>query len=468
MSYNLSTAYLSNLIYDSDHVNQNTNGATFIDPQGYTWSQQAYRSDDNGYQGAVFVNQETHQVVLVNRGTEPSSGSDVYSDLQMGIGHLPDQFASADELFKQAGDIAASFGQSSGNVFITGHSLGGSLSELLAAKYADIGVQAETYNPYGVGNLLPQLGITGGTFNNIVNQVTEGDPVSVLPGSKMLGTTYAYSTSADRFWNSPVGDVLAELPLNTAYYKYVLDAHSASNFLLQPELADESGRKVNIDVPGAVTVEDAVNEWYTATANSFVLSSLAVSGSVFDGAAGSAAFNVMLNDVRQSLGLSTSGVGATTPGDVWNTTEYPSRVTCRWRDPPLNRPEAALVGVMFPDGAYGMDTDMVLSDCPPWICGNAGVSAGSVLKGLLGDEVDALAPSSPANVTVVATSPYTTPGGLSGVSNATVYMAPSGAVVFAAGSMDWNWGLEDGGWHVSRVNPAVQVMTRNILNRFVQ
>lgn len=146
----------------------------------------------------------------------------------------------------------------------------------------------------------------------------------------------------------------------------------------------------------------------------------------------------------------------------------PSRVTGRWRDAPVNRPEAALVGVMFEPGAFGMDTDMVMASAPDWISAGADVASGSALKGLLGPEVDSLAPSSPAGIAVVAASPYTTPTGQSGVAHATVYTAPSGAIVFAAGSMQWNWGLDDGGWHVNRMNPAVQAMTRNLLTRFVR
>src|SRR5204863_1250383 len=52
----------------------------------------------------------------------------------------------------------------------------------------------------------------------------------------------------------------------------------------------------------------------------------------------------------------------------------------------------------------------------------------------------------------------------------TIYTAPSGALVFAAGSMQWNWGL-DGynapAWHPLRVNTAAQQITRNVLARML-
>src|SRR5262249_15143690 len=53
----------------------------------------------------------------------------------------------------------------------------------------------------------------------------------------------------------------------------------------------------------------------------------------------------------------------------------------------------------------------------------------------------------------------------------TIYTAASGALVFATGSMHWNWGL-DGynapAWHALRVNAAAQRVTRNLLDRMLQ
>jgi hypothetical protein len=50
----------------------------------------------------------------------------------------------------------------------------------------------------------------------------------------------------------------------------------------------------------------------------------------------------------------------------------------------------------------------------------------------------------------------------------TTYRAPSGATVFATGSIQWAWGLDDYGapeHRVSRLNPAAQQVTRNVLER---
>ena len=51
-----------------------------------------------------------------------------------------------------------------------------------------------------------------------------------------------------------------------------------------------------------------------------------------------------------------------------------------------------------------------------------------------------------------------------------IYTAPSGALVFATGSMQWCWGL-DGynapGWHELRTTAVAQQVMRNVLNRML-
>jgi hypothetical protein len=50
----------------------------------------------------------------------------------------------------------------------------------------------------------------------------------------------------------------------------------------------------------------------------------------------------------------------------------------------------------------------------------------------------------------------------------TIDTAGSGALVFATGSMQWNWGLDGYNaptWHTWRVNSAAQRITKNVLDR---
>jgi hypothetical protein len=67
--------------------------------------------------------------------------------------------------------------------------------------------------------------------------------------------------------------------------------------------------------------------------------------------------------------------------------------------------------------------------------------------------------------------------GLRSVANVTLYTAPSGARVFAAGTIEWSWGLDDGTLDAGHpeegpvhqvANAAVQRITANILDNFAR
>jgi hypothetical protein len=96
-------------------------------------------------------------------------------------------------------------------------------------------------------------------------------------------------------------------------------------------------------------------------------------------------------------------------------------------------------------------------------------SASPVLTGLVGYEADGLDPSSiynPSTVQILASTDLQTNAGFS---NMTVYTASSGAEVFAAGTFQWSWGLDD--YNVvgspprrtSALSSDVQQSTRNVL-----
>jgi hypothetical protein len=144
------------------------------------------------------------------------------------------------------------------------------------------------------------------------------------------------------------------------------------------------------------------------------------------------------------------------------------QVTGRWRDRPTSRPEDRLVGVMY--AADPVDGDMVVASASHWAFAGTGLRNGDHLAGLLGYEVDAMSGNPPASIERLAHSPFLEGGKRTRYADATVYSAPSGAIVFATGSMQWNWGL-DGynapAWHSNRVNDAAQRVTRNVLARML-
>jgi hypothetical protein len=146
-------------------------------------------------------------------------------------------------------------------------------------------------------------------------------------------------------------------------------------------------------------------------------------------------------------------------------------ITGRWRDRPISRPEERLVGVMY--AADPVDADIIVDRPDHWAFAGSGLRKGDALRGLLGYEVDAMSGIGPPAIERLAHSPFTNQGapGTVRYADMTMYTAESGALVFAAGSMQWNWGLDDYNaptWHSPRASEAARRITRNILDRMLQ
>ncbi|MEV4571883.1 N,N-dimethylformamidase beta subunit family domain-containing protein [Nonomuraea jabiensis] len=137
---------------------------------------------------------------------------------------------------------------------------------------------------------------------------------------------------------------------------------------------------------------------------------------------------------------------------------------CRlWRD---SRPESALVGQMydcFPaEGAYRVTRPH------HWIFAG---TRGRRFPGMVGVESDKVSRGSPGNVQVLAESPYSCGGGRATHSDSTYYVAPSGAGVFASGTMRWVCALRGkrcGHGVTDRAAAFTRRATTNLLTRFAQ
>ena len=143
--------------------------------------------------------------------------------------------------------------------------------------------------------------------------------------------------------------------------------------------------------------------------------------------------------------------------------------TDKFRSAAVGRPEERLIGVMY--AADPVDGDIVVQDARHWVFAGTGLEDGGRLQGLLGYEVDAVHGGGPPGLQVLAASPWTTlvEEPRSGVAHMTLYEAPSGAMVFATGSIQWAWGLDDfnvPALRTSRNSAAAQQVTRNVLRRF--
>ena len=158
---------------------------------------------------------------------------------------------------------------------------------------------------------------------------------------------------------------------------------------------------------------------------------------------------------------------------------HPELATCRWRDAPVNDPEATVIGQMY-GHVVERPADWVVAGSAHWLYEGTRLRDGDRLVNLVGQEYDAFDPTyAQPGTTLLARSPVTalarsgshgpdrpTPG----LHTATIYTAESGATVFAAGTFQWSWALDraaDRSYRgvVTPVDARVGRMTANLFDR---
>jgi len=154
----------------------------------------------------------------------------------------------------------------------------------------------------------------------------------------------------------------------------------------------------------------------------------------------------------------------------------PALTTCRWREPPVNDPEAPLIGQMY-GHIVRRPADWVVRSSRHWLYAGTGLRDGDRLSNLVGQEYDSYFPQfahpgtvllaqSPVDAVITGTEIYPSPP----IHTATMYKADSGATVFAAGTFQWSWALDAYGDRMyagvkTPVDPRVGIMTRNLFDR---
>jgi len=156
-----------------------------------------------------------------------------------------------------------------------------------------------------------------------------------------------------------------------------------------------------------------------------------------------------------------------------------TRLTAQWRDPALARPENALVGIMFSDLTHKISGY-------PWRVDPAADT--SLLKetglqprqeygcGLVGYEWDRVFNNgaTPPNLHIIATSAVRNDLDSLDSSNTTYYIARSGAMVFASGSIYWAAALDSYREQVdavcgnqNRAIPGIQVLMAHVMDSLI-
>src|SRR5262249_22720377 len=112
-------------------------------------------------------------------------------------------------------------------------------------------------------------------------------------------------------------------------------------------------------------------------------------------------------------------------------------VTAEWRAAPAADPEASLIGNYYESNP--VLADMVVSSPQSWAFAGTGLTKGYRFAHMVQNEYDRVTPevrSTPSNIEVLCHSPVVCRGHRS-YADVTYYTAPSGAGVFATGTLWW-------------------------------
>jgi hypothetical protein len=148
--------------------------------------------------------------------------------------------------------------------------------------------------------------------------------------------------------------------------------------------------------------------------------------------------------------------------------DNPKEATVLFKDPPVSRPQSMLSGV-----AYGSNTQPDYTVWKPanvdtWIFDGTGIVDGDAFPGIVGYEYDHMAPAGerPDGLVVVGSSPVNGFLG-SDTSISAIHTAASGAIIFAAGTIAWAWGLDDYGHehYGAYADVRLKKLTENIITK---
>ena len=147
-------------------------------PEGYK-NLNSIDNKDTGFHAEIIV--KGNDFIIAYRGTDNLLGIDGRNDLAMARKKFPEQATEAIQVYDK---LKQDYPNS--DITVTGHSLGGSLSQIVSSIR---GCNAVTFNAYGTKDMFED------PYNikedNIVNYVNEWDPITMSNAENHVGETYA-------------------------------------------------------------------------------------------------------------------------------------------------------------------------------------------------------------------------------------------------------------------------------------
>ena len=217
-----------------------------------------YENKDTGFYAEAFYKND--KVVIAIRGTDLGRGfseleKDADSDLNLGIKHIPAQYSDAEKFYSE---IKKDFPNQ--EVMFTGHSLGGSLAQLMS-NYT--GCKSVTFNAYGVKNILKE-NVSNKENNLVINYGNKNDFVFISNIDNQLGKTYITkdTNSKNDFYKQ------TKFPTEKYFKKYhsiqtMGDISNVSEYQVQDVQTEES-KAFKLNVEKNVDMRDVdPNRYYT-------------------------------------------------------------------------------------------------------------------------------------------------------------------------------------------------------------
>lgn len=155
-------------------------------PEGYTII--AEKTDpETGFAAVAY--QKGDKIVLSFRGTEDIIGKDGKNDIQMGLKKIPEQYEKA----KEFTDVVQKYANLKNcDLTLTGHSLGGSLAQIMGATR---NIPAVTFNAYGTKDILDNYNLKYDA-NNVVNYINRHDGIATVNSQNYIGDTYEMKSNS--------------------------------------------------------------------------------------------------------------------------------------------------------------------------------------------------------------------------------------------------------------------------------
>jgi len=147
------------------------------------WQKINSYSKINGLQATVY--KKGNKIIISYSGTN-SLLDFLGSDIPLGTNSLPIQYKSANKIYKETIQNYAG-----ARIIVTGHSLGGSLAQLISAAN---GCLAVTFNAYSTAEILKNAGCENIKNLNIINYGNPNDSVFASMGNEQPGRTFITNT----------------------------------------------------------------------------------------------------------------------------------------------------------------------------------------------------------------------------------------------------------------------------------